>query len=76
MYFKEEHLLEQILKTTYSANNDLKTQRNTATRKSKKIHKNQTQTWIITKDLKIKDNLKEADKECLYHLHIMGGEGL
>ena len=74
MYFKEEHLLEQILKTTYSANNDLKTQRNTATRKSKKIHKNQT--WIITKDLKIKDNLKEADKGCLYHLHITVEEGL
>lgn len=74
MYFKEEHLLEQILKTTYLANNDLKTQRNTATRKSKKIHKNQT--WIITKDLKIKDNLKEADKGCLYHLHITVEEGL
>ena len=74
MYFKEEHLLEQILKTTNSANNDLKTKRNTATRKSKKIHKNQT--WIITKDLKIKDNLKEADKGCLYHLHITVEEGL
>ena len=51
----------------------LKLKKNIITRKSKKTHKSQTLTWMIIKDHKIMDNSKEADRGCLYHLHITVG---